>query len=205
MKRIKCVIFDFCGVISLLQSINDYEETRKLADLDSSVFKELYFRYRPEYDSGLIDGLEYWGKVLSNRDIPNKNILIKQIIKLDVESWTRINNSVIQLVFRFQEVSVKIAILSNIHFDALKYIEEKYLWLENIDYKIYSCREKCIKPDKKIFLNCLSKISYLPEECLFIDDTNENIITAENLGFNTIHYTGYDELINEIESRYTFD
>lgn len=45
------------------------------------------------------------------------------------------------------------------------------------------------KPDKKIFRFILKKHRIKSDECIFIDDNDKNIISAKELGFNTIHYT----------------
>ncbi|MCR5672116.1 MAG: HAD-IA family hydrolase, partial [Lachnospiraceae bacterium] len=33
------------------------------------------------------------------------------------------------------------------------------------------------------------------EECVFIDDTEENVVSAENLGLKGIVFTGYEDAV----------
>lgn len=37
------------------------------------------------------------------------------------------------------------------------------------------------------------------EECVFIDDTEENAISAENLGFAGIVFTGYEDAVAKLD------
>ncbi len=45
-----------------------------------------------------------------------------------------------------------------------------------------------LKPDKKIYLHVLKEIKLLPEEVIFIDDSEKNLIVAKEMGFNTIEF-----------------
>lgn len=45
------------------------------------------------------------------------------------------------------------------------------------------------KPDPKIFLYCLNRLSILPEQCIFIDDDKRNTEAAAALGMHTIMYS----------------
>jgi len=56
------------------------------------------------------------------------------------------------------------------------------------------------KPDKKAFLNILSKINSKPEECIFIDDTEKNIIAANQLGIKSFLYKNLKQLKKEIRA-----
>ena len=57
---------------------------------------------------------------------------------------------------------------------------------------IISARVKAAKPDRKIFDILLEKYSLIPEECLFIDDIETNILTAKTVGMKAIWL--YDSL-----------
>jgi len=54
------------------------------------------------------------------------------------------------------------------------------------------------KPDKKIFEYLLKNIEYRPDECLFIDDSEENILVAQKFGFKTIHFLNLIQLKQEL-------
>ncbi|MBA4384784.1 MAG: HAD family phosphatase, partial [Anaerolinea sp.] len=52
-----------------------------------------------------------------------------------------------------------------------------------------------------IFHILLNEINRKAEECLFIDDSTANIQTAEDLGFQTIHFKSAEQLADELTRR----
>ncbi len=50
-----------------------------------------------------------------------------------------------------------------------------------------------LKPDKKIYEYALSKVDFAPDECLFIDDSKENIRGATECGMKVVQFTDNQE------------
>lgn len=55
-------------------------------------------------------------------------------------------------------------------------------------HKIVSGDVKCRKPDRKIYELTLERIGKKPEECLFIDNTAQNLLVAQELGIVPIMF-----------------
>ena len=47
---------------------------------------------------------------------------------------------------------------------------------------------KMLKPDPRSYISCLNDLNLQPQDCLFIDDQLRNIIGAQKIGLNTIHF-----------------
>lgn len=82
----------------------------------------------------------------------------------------------------------KLAVINNGNSIALKY------WKERFDFSIFdifvnSAEEGIKKPDPKIFLLTCQKLGVSPQECLFMDDSLENIEAAKKLGMQTIWWS----------------
>ncbi|KKR33973.1 MAG: HAD-superfamily hydrolase, subfamily IA, variant 3 [Candidatus Gottesmanbacteria bacterium GW2011_GWC2_39_8] len=58
-----------------------------------------------------------------------------------------------------------------------------------------------VKPDKAAFLNFFKKANVRPEECVFVDDLEKNIITAREVGIEGIVYKNTKQMKNELEER----
>ena len=68
-------------------------------------------------------------------------------------------------------------------------------------YECISFIEGVVKPDPEIYKILLNRYDLKAEECVFIDDTEENVIGAEKLGIKGIVFTGYEDAsarLNEI-------
>jgi putative hydrolase of the HAD superfamily len=66
-------------------------------------------------------------------------------------------------------------------------------FVEKFDGCVFSFREGVVKPDPQIYRILLERYDLQDEECVFIDDTEENVRGAEKLGFKGIVFTGYED------------
>lgn len=71
-------------------------------------------------------------------------------------------------------------------YDCISFIEE-------FDGCVFSFREGIAKPDPEIYRRLLKRYDLKPEECVFIDDTEENVFSAQKLGMAGIVFTGYED------------
>ncbi len=96
----------------------------------------------------------------------------------------------------------KTYILSNVHKEiwekGLEDIRSKDL-LGKFDGIIASFQVNAAKPDSEIYQILLNKYSLKPEECLFIDDKEENIVAAKRLGIDGIVCDDHDKVMQELK------
>ncbi|MCF0206431.1 MAG: HAD family phosphatase, partial [Bacteroidales bacterium] len=98
-----------------------------------------------------------------------------------------------------QEKKYRTFILSNtniIHYKAYtKMLNDRHgiSSYEQLVEKAYFSHEiGCRKPGREIFEHILEKSQLKVGECLFVDDNFDNIVTANSMGFKTIHLVGKD-------------
>ncbi|HQO50912.1 MAG TPA: HAD-IA family hydrolase, partial [Bacteroidales bacterium] len=65
---------------------------------------------------------------------------------------------------------------------------ERFHFFNALDGIVVSGAEKIIKPDKRLFQILLKRYDLDAAKSLFIDDNINNINTANELGFRTIHF-----------------
>ncbi len=59
-------------------------------------------------------------------------------------------------------------------------------FLPMLDGGVFSYEEKLIKPDHAIYSRIIEKYNLVPEECVFIDDSEPNVIAARECGLNAV-------------------
>jgi len=64
-----------------------------------------------------------------------------------------------------------------------------------------SSEEGVIKPDPEIYRRCLGRNGLAAGDCIFIDDSADNVAAARNLGIDGILFTGPEALRGELHSR----
>ena len=68
------------------------------------------------------------------------------------------------------------------------------------DGGILSYRDRVIKPGKEIYELLLSRYGLKAEECVFLDDTAENVEAARQLGFAGIVFRTKEQAEEELEA-----
>lgn len=203
-SNITTIIFDYGGVISLMQNITHVDAICDILNIDIQQYQSIYQLVREDYDAGIISAKDYWQKVASQIDV-NKSISdsdLKEIIKHDVLGWSGINENTIGLIEILKKNKYKLAILSNMTFDTLQYLNNRSRWMDYFDIKVFSCEENVCKPHESIYLTTLKKLSADPMNTLFIDDSLINIEESIKQGINPIHYKNHQDLMTELQNKY---
>ncbi len=66
---------------------------------------------------------------------------------------------------------------------------------------IFSYEIQKIKPDHAIYKALVEKYSLIPKQCVFLDDTLENIEAARECGFHGIQFITYEQAKEELEEK----
>ena len=90
----------------------------------------------------------------------------------------------IELINELKKRGVKVGILSN----ALECLADSAKCLVDDELCFVSYELKCLKPDVKIYQKMIEKLNCKPNEVIFIDDKEKNVIGAKSLGINGIVY-----------------
>ncbi|MGZ3822502.1 MAG: HAD-IA family hydrolase, partial [Mucilaginibacter sp.] len=88
----------------------------------------------------------------------------------------------------------KIYALTNWSAETFPVAFERFEFLEWFDGIVVSGAEKMRKPTPEFYHILLDRYHVKPEEALFIDDNYRNILAAEKLGIQCIHFTSAEQL-----------
>jgi 2-haloacid dehalogenase len=91
--------------------------------------------------------------------------------------------------------------LSNFSIEKFQLVRARYAFFDWFDHILLSAQVQLVKPDPRIFWVFLERIQRKPGECLLIDDSDPNIQTARQLGFDTIHFQSSGQLNAELKQR----
>lgn len=180
---IKAVIFDYGGVVlkSPYSSLKDiavtYEVSIEILIKKIQPFLKLF-------QKGLINENQFWKQLSS--------VLKKPVPKNKEDLWRKgfeetfyIYPEIINFVQKLKTQSIKTAVLSNTikpHVDIIT----KHDGYKDFNIVILSREVNLQKPDSEIYLLTIKQLGTKPEECVFIDDKDENLRPAKKLGMKTI-------------------
>jgi len=94
----------------------------------------------------------------------------------------------------------KLAVLTNEGLEWAQYKLDRTGYKDYFDKIIVSAEIGEIKPDKTFFEKSLRIIDALPEECIFIDDSQENCRAAEGINIRSIHFKSPEQLVSSLEN-----
>ena len=196
----KNIIFDFGNVVikwdthHILESYNISEEDLKI--LEKVIFQSEEWL---KLDEGIIV-LEDAEKIFESRLPDNLKSIAKEVLK----SWfekIEFNEKKCNLIKDLKRREYKVYGLSNTSIQFYNYIKSLDIG-QYFDGFLISAVEKMMKPNENIYYRLFEKFSLNPEECFFIDDTNENIVASEKCGMKgfTFNINEFEKLEKELQS-----
>ncbi|MEC3907667.1 HAD family phosphatase [Tamlana sp. 2201CG12-4] len=193
---IKTIIFDFGNVFINLDIKGAHQHALEAFNIDS--FSEEMQAYNSFYEQGLISTDEFLEFYLSNFPEFSKDQLI--------DIWNYMLKDFPEYRLKFlQELKTtgkfKLILLSNtneLHIDWIKQQVPFYKTFKSCFDKFYLSHEiNLIKPNYNIFEFVLNTNKLIANECLFIDDNQDNIKSANSLNINTWHiHPDTEDIIN---------
>jgi putative hydrolase of the HAD superfamily len=99
----------------------------------------------------------------------------------------------------FERLATKcrLALLSNTDPIHVAHFEATFSFVRHFPARVYSCHVGSSKPASAIYHHTLREVDAIPEEAMFIDDMQENVVAAASLGITAFHFTSPDELLAE--------
>jgi len=91
--------------------------------------------------------------------------------------------STMEAMQRASAAGVPMYILSNMQVHAWEYLEKTHACFALCAGVVVSCETGLIKPDPRIYHHLTERFSLQPEECIFVDDMQDNIDAARACGW----------------------
>ncbi|MCR5656535.1 MAG: HAD family phosphatase [Butyrivibrio sp.] len=179
------VLVDFCWKDFLINKGFDEEMAERIGDASvrTSQWKEI--------DRGVLDT-----KAIIDSFVKNDPEIEEEIRRGydDFSGLLKKRERTIPWIKALKNNGYKVLYLSNFSEQALSANPFMNEFLELTDGGILSYRDKVIKPDAAIYNLLMERNNLTPKECVFIDDTAENIEAAKALGMKGIVFKNYEQV-----------
>src|SRR3989339_1178019 len=198
-KILKAIVFDLGNVLLpfdysiVVRRLNAIEEN--LGETFLTFYKANYELHR-SFERGDLPEEKFISTML---DAMLNKIDAKIFCKFYSEIFT-LNENVASLLPQLKQ-NCKLVLLSNTNAIHKKYGWEQYEFIKYFDKLILSHEVNAVKPEVKIYKTVAEFTGLQPEEHLFIDDILEYVNGAKKLGWDGIEFTGYENLIIELQKR----
>lgn len=106
----------------------------------------------------------------------------------------------VRVLAAVREAGYRLAALSNWSAETFPIMQGRYDFLSWFDEIVLSGAERCAKPDRRIFEILLQRLGIPASDCIFIDDSEKNILAAQSLGIRTVHFQSAAALPDQLRA-----
>lgn len=193
------VVFDFGGVMTFPSnhdqmadfifntfkfSSEEYEKAKK--------DKKIVAQYGKSYEEFWLEYAEIHHVSLPEEWVDQYRSSMAQVMEINQQMYI--------LVDQLKQLSIHVAMLSNIDPDLSKTFRAANLYAP-FDPCLLSCELALSKPDPQIYRLLLDTLGLPAQDVVFIDDKEENVKAAQTLGIDAILFESYEQLLKELAHR----
>lgn len=200
MSEFKTVLFDWEGVMGA----QDTESFGWLMDrlpreygIDKTKAVAALYKALGDFMIGHIDNQTFWGRVGASLGVT----FTEEFQATIWQDWHGADPipEMEALVHEVKAMGLRAVVFSNILPPSAARIRE-VAGYEGFDAELLSCEVGLKKPDPEIYQLAVQMAECSPEECIFIDDKEKNLVPARELGMATIHAISTDQIRRDLLS-----
>lgn len=117
----------------------------------------------------------------------------------DIHDMLRRRENAIPWIEELKSMGLKVYYLSNFSKKAARECAHVLDFIPHTNGGILSYEEKIIKPDPEIYELLIKRYKLVPEECVFLDDREDNCEAARKLGMKAVCFTTKENAIKELK------
>jgi epoxide hydrolase-like predicted phosphatase len=194
---IKNIIFDLGNVLISFKPAEYFEKNKYPDNIKNTILSDIFGSNEwLMLDNGKITTQEAIEAISKKSSLNYKEIA--HIFNLRTDLMFPLDTNV-RLLPELKKRGFRLYFLSNFPNDIFEEVRSGYYFFKYFEGGLISAEVKSSKPDIGIYKILLEKYSLDANECLFIDDIEKNVKTAESLGMKGIVTYGSLEISKEIE------
>jgi putative hydrolase of the HAD superfamily len=195
---IRNVIFDLGNVLISFRPSEYLDKKEYSEEVKAKILSDIFFAKEwLQLDNGDITIREAIESIAGRSSLTKEEIA--GIFNLRTDIMVPIDQNV-NMLPELKKNGFRLYYLSNFPVDIFHEIKSGYYFFNYFDGGIISAEVRHSKPGARIYEILLEKYSLVPEECLFIDDLEENAMAGEAAGMMVIHLETHDLLEKKLNS-----
>lgn len=194
---IKNIVFDLGNVLLSFKPSEYFDKKEYSENIKATILSDIFDSTEwQSLDKGEINKQQAINSIALKSSLNKEEIA--HIFNLRSEIIFPLDSNV-RILPDLKKRGYRLYFLSNFPIDLFEEIKSGYFFFKYFDGGTISAEAKSSKPENMIYEIFLKKHSLVAEECLFIDDLENNVKTAEIFGMKGIVTNGSPEILNKIE------
>ena len=194
--NIRAIGFDYGGVIEGSPGSVFEKGVGDILGVNRELFKKVYFENNFLVNTGKLTWNEFWKKVLAELGKTEKTSEFFEFLKN--QPTPKINEDMMRLISRLKSRGYKVGILSNNSIEKAQKIRSSEI-AKYFDTMVFSEETGHMKPQPEIFEVFIKNLEIKMEELAFVDDTEQSLKTAKEIGFHPVLFVGYENLVKDLQ------
>lgn len=180
---IKGILFDVGGILIDISNYNPYLEVANFYNVDFNIAKDVFKRNISLLGNQYTEE-QMWSNI-SKELSSGKNDIPYHILHNHFTESIKNNEKILNLLDDLRRDGLTLAILSDTNPIHKQFLQNIYNYFDR-NMVFLSCDIGFRKNNNEAFKIASKKMDLTPKEILFIDDSKENILRAQELNFQTI-------------------
>lgn len=191
----KAIIFDIGNVVLEWQPEHILRSTFSVANMPLLLEQTFLSPEWSAYDQGLISTKDLKEQLADKLECSNTAMeALLQSVVVSLRPFPEM----VELLIKLKSLGYPIYALSNMPNDIFLSLFEEHKFWELFDDIVISSHIKLIKPDPAIFEFILNKHQLKADECIFLDDSTANVVSAQDMGFTVIKVINFQQAIDDL-------
>ena len=194
MRKIESIIFDWGGVLVDDPRPGLLKYCSESFGVPLEDYTQVHDMFLEEFHKGKISEDRFWRQISDKLGKPMpaaRSQLYEAFRSVYVPK-----QQMFELVSSLHDKGYKTALLSNTELPAVRFFHEQNYNM--FDLFAFSCIERMAKPQRRIYEVTLERLGSRAEQTVFIDDRQDYIQGAKNVGLNTILFKSIDQVKDEL-------
>lgn len=179
------VLFDFWGVIGVVQSPQSVAGMASRLGVSVPAFSHAYWEFREAHDAGGSASV-FWGQVADELSVDLDEVLLADLVRLDVASWSGVDKEMLEVLADLSRAGCRMALLSNAPRDLVDHASRVLAGL--VPQLLFSCELGVAKPQPQAFGVALERLGVPAEQVVFVDDNAMNVRAAQACGMRAFQH-----------------
>lgn len=199
MHTYRAIGFDYGGVLAGEPGPEFSANVARMLGIDMARYRESYFKFNKRVNRGEISWPELWRLFLEDLGL---NERYDELMNMSNAYHARLKDpkpEMLRLVDSLRAKGYRLGLLSNNTESMATYIDSQGV-AAHFNVVHVSALTKLVKPEVRAFTYFAECLGVVPEDLIFIDDSEKSLSTANEAGYTPVLFSGYDQLVDQLRN-----